>query len=759
MSTRFLLLYASQTGQAEAIAKDEIFGQSESHGLSPAIFCLSQTEKKFDVEKESVIVFVASTTGDGDPPDTARKFWRYLRKKTHPKNHLKHIHFSLLGLGDSNYTNFCNFSKNLNKRLLELGAKEFYPVAFADDAIGLEKTVESWVDGLWVAVEKALGIERPKPKPVKKAPVKVEPVHRPFVSSIDVPLANGRKGSNGFPQLSPTVRARHSVFPKPPQKNGLPGKPKASSLAKEEPKKPARSASIDAATAAPKKSLPEIQRLRRRSTQESVLNSADLENIRKLMESLTCSETALSGNSLSLPPMQSEPWEVHFMKKSVSSTKNDAFKEAKSYPSAATPVFMAKIKSARRLTRHDAVKKALEIEMDVSGMEPHYEPGDSFSIVCQNSEAEVTWLISRLELSDVAHQEAKITVKPGATTRDWSHLPQVWTPYGWLKYGCDIRGVPKKMFLRKLAESTSVAGEKRRLLELCSKQGASEYGSLIRDNSLNLLDILAAFPSCKPSLQTLLNGLLRLQPRSYSVSSSRLVEETTVRFVFNVVHLPPKTNFSVRHGLCTGWLDKLTKSFQRDFNDPPGDSPGVFTPEVPIYFRVNRFRFPENFKIPVIMIGPGTGVAPFIGFLQQRQQQRIASKLTGMRLKFAETWLFFGCRHKERDFLFREQIETFVSDQTLTHLHLSFSREENQEESAPKYVQHNLKGKGKDIADLILQSNATIYVCGDAKNMAKDVFATFCEIFQEHCGKSPDEAEAFLKAMRAEKKYCEDVWI
>jgi hypothetical protein len=103
-------------------------------------------------------VFVVSTTGDGDPPDSAQKFWRRLKKKTLAKTYLQHLKYALLGLGDSNYTNFCNFSKMLNKRLLELGATAFYDTGYADDAVGLERVVEPWTDGLWAAVKMTLGI-------------------------------------------------------------------------------------------------------------------------------------------------------------------------------------------------------------------------------------------------------------------------------------------------------------------------------------------------------------------------------------------------------------------------------------------------------------------------------------------------------------------------------------------------------------------------------------------------------------------------
>ncbi|XP_065839167.1 methionine synthase reductase-like [Oscarella lobularis] len=780
MASRFLLLYASQTGQAEAIAKEEIFEQAESHGLSPAIHCLSQTDKKFDVDKEKVVVFVASTTGDGDPPDTAQKFWRRLKKKTLSRDHLKHLKYSVLGLGDSNYTNFCNFSKNLNRRLLELGATPFYPVDYADDAIGLERVVEPWIDGLWNAVRKVLGLQpeggavqkdstSAKPPPAKKAPTAKSKAS----TTIAAPekgktprSSNSKDPQSVIAQLNPAARSKTS------KQNGttVGNKERSSSTSSSSPQQREKQKRGSAATLATnssplanRKDEKDERRVvaKAMTTQKEKEEEKDLtevENVRRLMESLCCSDTGMSRQTLNLPPLPNEPLEIRFLPGN-SSVKLSHFREASWYPSSATSVFMAKITSAKVLSRHDAVKKALEFELDLSESDHvQYEPGDAFSIICQNSDREVNWLIERLDLTDVAHKEAKINVKASAATRDLSHLPETWTPYGWLKYCCDIRGVPKKMFLRKLAESTSNAKEKRRILELCSRQGANDYSSLIRESSVNVLDILEAFPSCMPSLQTLLNGLLRLQPRSYSVSSSRLVNESSVRFVFNVVKLPQKMNFPSRRGVCTGWLNSITESFQIPFGESSDVKPDVDV-KIPIFFRVNnRFKLPEAVKTPIIMVGPGTGVAPFIGFLEHRKQQRLAAKMTGMRLRFGEMLLFFGCRHKERDFLYRKDLEGFLSDRILSQLCVCFSRDEGQKEGAPKYVQHYMKQKGKEIADLIVNGDASIFVCGDARNMAKEVMATFSDILQEHSGKSADEASTLLKSMRDEKRYCEDVW-
>ncbi|KAH1177258.1 hypothetical protein KIL84_010960, partial [Mauremys mutica] len=314
-------------------------------------------------------------------------------------------------------------------------------------------------------------------------------------------------------------------------------------------------------------------------------------------------------------------------------------------------------------------------------------------------------------------------------------------------------------FLRALVEYTSDAREKRRLQELCSKQGASDYNSFIRDPNICLLDLLHAFPTCRPPLNLLIEHLPKLQARSYSASSSNLFQLGKLQFVFNVVEFPSSPSQLVsRKGVCTGWLAELVEPMLQQHRNSIHTKEGKSsTIKVSIFARpINTFHLPSDPSVPFMMVGPGTGVSPFIGFLQHRQKLQEEH----MDWKFGETWLFFGCRHQDRDYLFRDELRSFVENGTLTHLKVCFSRDPPAaaEKNPTKYVQDNIRLCAKEVARVLLKERGCFYVCGNAKHMAKDVNDTLVDILSTDAGVDKLEAMKILATLRQEKRYLQDVW-
>lgn len=693
---RFLLLYATQRGQAKAIA-EEISEQAVSRGFSADLHCISESEK-YDLKTETApLVVVVSTTGTGDPPDTARKFVKEIHDKTLPTDFFAHLRYGLLGLGDSEYTDFCNGGKIIDKRLQELGAQHFYDTGHADDCVGLELVVEPWIAGLWAALTKhfkSLGGQ--------------EEMSDALPPTSDAPLSTAVK-----PELL-HIQSQVELL-----------------------------------------RLQDVGKKDSELWEQNETSRSQPRLIEDFESSLAHSVPPLSQAPLSIPALPPEYLEVHLQE-----TLDQ--EEIEVSVTSVDPAFQVPISKAVQLTTDAAVKSTLLLELDVSKTEFFYQPGDSFNVICPNTDSEVENLLQRLQLADkrahcVILKIKADTKKKGAAMPQ--HVPEGRSLQFILTWCLEIRAVPKKAFLRALVECTSSAAEKRRLQELCSKQGAADYNCFIRDANVCLLDLLLTFPSCQPPLSLLLEHLPKLQPRPYSCASSSLLHPDRLHFVFSIVEFPSNTTAAtLRKGVCTGWLFTLVAPLlQPNTEAPSADSGGALAPKILISPRAtSSFHLPDDTSAPIIMVGPGTGVAPFIGFLQHREKLQ-EQHPDG---NFGAMWLFFGCRHKDRDYLFREELRHFLKTGVLTHLKVSFSRDAapEQEEAPAKYVQDNLQRHSQQVSRILLQEKGYIYICGDAKNMAKDVNDTLVEIISKETGADKLEAMRILATLKQEKRYLQDVW-
>ncbi|KAJ2888092.1 hypothetical protein GGI21_006774, partial [Coemansia aciculifera] len=307
-------------------------------------------------------------------------------------------------------------------------------------------------------------------------------------------------------------------------------------------------------------------------------------------------------------------------------------------------------------------------------------------------------------------------------------------------WACDVQAAPRKALLRALADHCALAGDRDRLLFLSSRQGAEAFDAL-RRQSPTTLDLLRAFPSCRPPVARLLELLPPLAPRAYSLCNAPAASPVTWRFAFNVVEycVEAAGHLLQRRGVCTPWLERL----------PRGSSILVAKRR-----SAGAFRLPslESERRPVIMVGPGTGVAPFVGFLEQRALEPGANSPEAPIM-----WLFFGCRSQKNDFLFREQLEQSHASGVLSRLSTCFSRDEG---DGPKYVQHAMAQHASELADLLLTQSALLYVCGDAKGMAKDVNDALADILSRHSPEPLSKPQALELLMRwaSERRYLRDLW-
>ncbi|WP_419587081.1 molybdopterin-dependent oxidoreductase [Streptomyces sp. Qhu-G9] len=274
--------------------------------------------------------------------------------------------------------------------------------------------------------------------------------------------------------------------------------------------------------------------------------------------------------------------------------------------------------------------------------------------------------------------------------------------------------------LRFVAEHTADNRELKRLLRPDNKDGLAKWSW-----GRQAVDVIAEYP-VRASAQEWAGTLKRLQPRLYSISSSPLTDPHLVSLTVSVVRYE-SLGGQARGGVCSPFLA-----------DAEPDTP------VPVFVqRSPHFGPPADPATPMVMVGPGTGVAPFVGFLEER-------RALGHR---APNWLFFGEQHRATDFYYEDELTGFVDDGTLTRLDTAFSRDQR----AKVYVQDRMREHGPELWSW-LQDGARFYVCGDASRMAKDVDRALRDIAVAHGGLGEAEAAAYVKQLAADKRYVRDVY-
>jgi sulfite reductase (NADPH) flavoprotein alpha-component len=345
------------------------------------------------------------------------------------------------------------------------------------------------------------------------------------------------------------------------------------------------------------------------------------------------------------------------------------------------------------LTGRGSTKETRHLELSLEDSGLVYEPGDALGIVARNEPALVADLMDRLGLSGDDLREA-LTDRYEITAA---------TP----------------RFLEHWAALTGA----EELQALTAPDQAATRTAYLRDH--HILDIVDRFPAPGIEPDQLLAGLRPLQPRLYSIASSLAAApdeaHLTVSTVRYRLHDRPRT------GVASGYLAGRTGEDHT----------------VPVYVQANHhFRLPGD-DTPVLMVGAGTGVAPYRAFMQERE----ARGCTG------RSWLFFGERNFRSDFLYQVEWQQLVKRGVLSRLDLAFSRD-----ATPKtYVQDRLRLRGRDVYGW-LEDGATLYVCGDAAQMAPDVHATLADIVAEHGGVDRDAAEEYLSGLKRDRRYLLDVY-
>ncbi|XP_013384420.1 NADPH--cytochrome P450 reductase [Lingula anatina] len=377
-------------------------------------------------------------------------------------------------------------------------------------------------------------------------------------------------------------------------------------------------------------------------------------------------------------------------------------------------------------------RSCMHIELDITGSRIRYEAGDHVAVFPTNDPQLVEALGTRLgvdldqvmSLNNVDEEASKKHPFPCPTTYRTALLHYL-----------DIVSPPRTHILKELSDYAEDPKDKEFLQKLAcaSEEGKNLYIEWVAKDHRDILTVLTDLPSLKPPIDYLCELLPRLQARYYSISSSPKLYPSSIHITAVLVDYQTRTGRPVK-GVATNWL-----ALKHPTN-------GI-KPTVPIFVRKSQFRLPFKASTPVIMIGPGTGLAPFRGFIQERHFLKKEGKEIG------PTVLFFGCRKKAEDYLYEEELQSYCMDGSLSHLHVAFSREQQHK----IYVQHLIKQQKEEIWEL-LEAGGHIYVCGDARNMAKDVHSCMTDIVEE-LGKIPrSQAEDYVKKLHTKGRYSADVW-
>ncbi|MEH2257620.1 nitric oxide synthase oxygenase [Nostoc sp.] len=376
------------------------------------------------------------------------------------------------------------------------------------------------------------------------------------------------------------------------------------------------------------------------------------------------------------------------------------------------------------------------IAFDLSKSNLHYETGDHVAVYPWNPPELVNRLCDRLSLNPDTYFTACYRTPDGTEVEDKPPISGVMTVGQVFFEELDL--TLREPFNELLVYLQSVAEnpqEKHRLetwLEIL--QQGNDYpdkimlNKTITDNLMSVADLFDEFPSAQITLAALLELLPKQKPRLYSISSSSLLHPQQIQITVGVLQVSTDTG-KIRQGLCSNYLAGL--------------EPGAM---VRIDVRTSTFRPPTDPDAIMLMVGPGTGVSPLIAFLQHRQA------LLQQGQPLSDACLYFGCRN-HNDFLYQQQLQTWLNQGVLSGLEVAFSRQGEQK----MYVQTLMQQKPQDIWKLLSHPQCHYYVCGDAK-MADDVFEVLLAIAKTEGNLSNFEAVQFFEQMKQQKRFSNDVW-
>ena len=701
------LLYGSVTGNAEHITKDlaKQFGQSALE--------LDTFKRKCVPTWESgdpyCMVIVTSTTGNGDPPDNAGRFLRFIKRCKDPA-YFANCHYAVLALGDTNYDKFCATGRMVDKKLAELGGTRLKDVALADEATGLEEVVEPWIEDIVIQVNGFLGgasaENTEETKEESPAASVSPPVDAASSSSTSLGSRLVRSILEKEPdfKLSSLIDATGSSFShRPSRATCVFLSPDAAAQTDDD----VSVGSSDDTYSAAKPFTSTITRAR-------YLTSTETEPARRSAADLDKANQILN-----------EAFPLH----GPNAERNG--------------------------------KRVIELDLSIppTGQDWEYEPGDSVGVLVPNTPESVSYTLNQLQQNQGISPESLVEIDGKRPLTVRAALETM------VDLSAPLPKTSKRLFSSWAQLLTSVHSEEAACFQLMARtnnpDGNRICGVLCDEQRWTVVDFLRSFPALARTitLQDIMGAVPLLPPRYYSVASSPLEQTDTkaIKIAFSVVdYMTPSlvlAGTSARdgelgkrrvRGVGTGLLETLASAQIAGIGNGKLSTVRIFPKPTA------DFRIPKDTSAKLILIGPGTGIAPFMGFLQHRRCMQASPAVPE-----GEIDVYFGCRHRDHDFLYQSELEELSNQGVIANLHLSFSRDANSEF---RYVQHRLREQADRLIPLLMHEGASVYLCGDGNSMAKDVQATFVTLFTDHFAGDAEKGAAFLVDLKAKGRFVMDIW-
>jgi sulfite reductase alpha subunit-like flavoprotein len=781
------ILYGSETGNSEQIAKDlaasydSILGNPDAQTFFPSVVCveLDQFKKKcLPVwEQEAAlgtkygVLIVASTTGNGESPENSNRFMRFVkRKQTAESQPFRHVNFAVLGLGDTNYDQFCNTGKIIDKKLLELGGTRVKALACADEATGLEDTVDPWVNSILGEITVACRGAGSAKKLPTQTPSLDQTEEEKKMEVVDTPTGS-KSTSRGVKIVrsllslraaEPMISVEHSMLP------SLGASRSSCELFKEgeDPVTQPESAIDDRATI---------------STSSS---DAAHYSIHRPFESSIIASRYLSATSVEAASAIAEK----FGPDGIQSDK-DVILAREIFDSRFPLTEVAEAEAERNGKR--VMEMTLSLPDDYT---LEYQPGDALGLVVSNTTESIEFVLEFLRSRHAICPEQKVSIDSNApinveeAIRDRIDL-------------CST--IKNKRLVHSLAQFASDPEEIATLRFLSSKKAGSDaaFNSYIVEQRRSVVDLLRDFPSCQHiSLEGLLGLLPSIPPRYYSVSSSPLEHRPaglSLTVTFSVVDyvtaslLVDGNEVGLRriHGVATGYLEAICAPFLCNQELSRKPSLKIFPKPT------TDFRLPATLGNDLVLIGPGTGISPFMGFLAHRRALASSKETTEAANAVVEgTWrggyeleaedltlgkedanglsvgaefrhsqrigevdVYFGCRHADHDWLYAEEMKSLKSEGVISNMYTAFSRDGGSQ----RYVQDIMKSNptcSERLARVILETDGSVYICGDGNHMAREVQNTIAEILGDRVEGGIEKGRAIIEEMKANGRFLLDIW-